>query len=218
MAKIVPNLAMIYAFENFIPVVDSTSYVHPMATVTGNVIIGKHVYIGPGAHLRGDFGKIVVEDGANIQENCVVHMFPGVTVNIRKNAHIGHGAIIHGAEIGENSLIGMHAVLMDEVVIGKECIVGALSFVNSQFIVPDRKLVVGNPARILKDVSDQMIQWKSEGTALYQTLPERYQNSLREVMPLTEIPVDLQKQSAEYKIWKKTGTDFENPDTGNQEE
>jgi phenylacetic acid degradation protein len=123
---------MIYEFEGFIPVVHPSSFVHPQATVTGNVIIGKNVYIGPGAAIRGDWGQITIEDGCNVQENCTIHMFPGVEVVLEEGAHIGHGAIIHGARIGRNSLIGMNAVLMDEVVVEEECIIGALTFVPAK--------------------------------------------------------------------------------------
>ena len=126
---------MIYEFKGFKPVIDESSFIHPQAAVTGNVIIGKNVYVGPGAALRGDWGAIIVEDGCNIQENCTVHMFPGVTVILKRSAHIGHGAIIHGATIGRNCLIGMNAVIMDEVVLGDECIVGALTFIMLMALV-----------------------------------------------------------------------------------
>jgi carbonic anhydrase/acetyltransferase-like protein (isoleucine patch superfamily) len=109
---------MIYEFNGFRPVIHESSFIHPQAAVTGNVIIGRDVYVGPGAAIRGDWGKIVIEDGCNVQENCTIHMFPGVTVLLRESAHIGHGAIIHGADIGRNCLVGMNAVIMDEVEIG----------------------------------------------------------------------------------------------------
>jgi carbonic anhydrase/acetyltransferase-like protein (isoleucine patch superfamily) len=134
--------------------------------VTGNVIIGRDCYIGPGAALRGDWGGIVIEDGCNVQENCTIHMFPGVTVLLEAGAHIGHGAIIHGARVGRNALVGMNAVVMDNAVVGAGSIVGALTFVPEGFRIPDRKVVVGNPARIVKDVSDEMLKWKTEGPRL----------------------------------------------------
>src|SRR5678815_4919519 len=127
---------MFYSFNGYIPVLDSSSYVHAQAVVTGNVIIGKNVYIGPGAAIRGDWGAIIIEDGCNVQENCVIHMFPGVTVLLKKSAHIGHGAIIHGATIGRNVLVGMNAVIMDRVEIGENSLVGALSFVPEGMIIP----------------------------------------------------------------------------------
>ena len=162
---------MFYEFKGIKPVVDETAFVHPQAAVTGNVIIGKDCYIGPGAALRGDWGKIILEDGCNVQENCTIHMFPGVTVTLKQSAHIGHGAIIHGATIGNNTLIGMNAVIMDNVIIGDNCIIGALSFVAANTIIENRKVVAGNPAKIIKEVSDKMIEWKTKGTALYQSLP-----------------------------------------------
>jgi phenylacetic acid degradation protein len=163
---------MFYEFNGIKPVVHKTSFVHPQAAVTGNVVIGKHCYIGPGAALRGDWGRIILEDGCNVQENCTIHMFPGVTVVLQEGAHIGHGAIVHGASIGKNCLVGMNAVIMDNVQLGDECIVGALCFIKEGEIIPPRSLLVGNPAKIIKQVSDEMIGWKTEGTALYQQLPQ----------------------------------------------
>lgn len=161
---------MIYQFKEFIPVIDSSSFIHPLAAVTGNVEIGKNVYVGPGAAIRGDFGSIIIEDGCNVQENCMLHTFPGATVLLRKNAHIGHGAIIHGSTIGNNCLIGMNAVVMDDVVLEEECIVGAQSFVKQGSHFGKRSLIAGNPAKKIKDVSDEMIGWKSDGTKIYQQL------------------------------------------------
>lgn len=194
---------MIYEFNGYVPVVDISSFVHPQATVTGNVIIGANVYIGPGAAIRGDWGQIIIEDGCNVQENCTIHMFPGTTVYLRKNVHIGHGAIIHGADIGENCLIGMNAVVMDNVLLGAECIVGALCFVPAEMKVEPRKVLVGNPAKIIKDVSDEMIEWKTEGTKIYQQLPKDCFNGLKEVEPLREIPADRKVQDSGYKTWKE---------------
>jgi len=194
---------MIYEFKGFIPVVHPSAFVHPQAVLTGNVLVGKEVYIGPGAALRGDWGGIVVEDGCNVQENCTVHMFPGITVLLEEGAHIGHGAIIHGARIGRNSLIGMNAVIMDEVEIGEACIVGALSFVKAGEKIPPRSLLAGNPAKILKEVSDEMLAWKTAGTRLYQTLPEDCHKHLREVSPLTEIPANRPSQESLYQTWNK---------------
>src|SRR6187549_1161933 len=153
---------MIYRYQEYIPVIHSSSFIHPQAAVTGNVIIGKNCYIGPGAALRGDWGQIILEDGCNVQENCTIHMFPGVTVLLKESSHIGHGAIIHGATIGKNCLIGMNSVVMDDVEIGDESIVGALSFIKEGELIPPRSLVVGNPAKIIKQVSDEMINWKTE--------------------------------------------------------
>jgi phenylacetic acid degradation protein len=194
---------MFYQFKGFIPVVHPSSFVHPNASVTGNVIIGKNVYVGPGAAIRGDWGGIVIEDGCNVQENCTVHMFPGVTVYLREGAHIGHGAIIHGATIGRNCLIGMNAVIMDNVELGGECIVGALTFIKADEKIPSRSLVVGNPGKIIKHVSDEMIQWKTEGTKLYQQLPSEMQQHWRECSPLTEMPPNRPQQETLYKTWNE---------------
>ena len=191
----------IYEFDGYKPVVNESAFVHPQAAVTGNVTIGKDVYIAPGATIRGDWGKIVIKDGCNVQENCTIHMFPGVTVVLEESAHIGHGAIIHGAHIGRNCLVGMNAVVMDNVELGKESIVGALAFVKEGMTIPERKLVVGNPANIVKDVSDEMIKWKTQGTKLYQQLPSQLHSSLKECKPLREEPTDRPSQSANYETW-----------------
>lgn len=194
---------MFYEFKGFVPVVDKSSFVHPQAAVTGNVIIGKDVYIGPGAAIRGDWGGIVIEDGCNIQENCTIHQFPGVTVLLRKGAHIGHGAIIHGATIGENCLIGMNSVIMDNTTLGDGCIVGALSFVKANETIAARSLLVGNPAQVIKKVSDDMLDWKTKGTALYQALPAAMYESWRACEPLHKIPTDRPNQEKLYEQWNE---------------
>jgi carbonic anhydrase/acetyltransferase-like protein (isoleucine patch superfamily) len=195
----------VFAFDGFVPVVHESAFIHPQATITGNVIIGRDVYIGPGARIRGDWGGVVIEDGCNVQENCVVHMFPGVTVVLEESAHVGHGAIIHGARIGRNSLIGMNAVLMDNVVIGEECIVGALCFIPAEMQIPRRKVVVGNPAKIVKDVSDDMIAWKTDGTRLYQSLPEHLRQTMKATEPLSEVEPNRPTQHKSYLTWKERG-------------
>jgi len=194
---------MIYSYKDFIPVIHESSFIHPQACVTGNVIIGKNVYVGPGAAIRGDWGGIVIEDGCNVQENCTIHMFPGVTVLLKEAAHIGHGAVIHGATIGKNCLIGMNSVVMDNVVLGDECIVGALSFVKAEEKFEARSLIVGNPAKKIKEVSDEMIAWKTKGTKLYQKLPKEMFESWKECEPLREARVDLRIQDENYKPFKK---------------
>jgi phenylacetic acid degradation protein len=198
---------MIYAFDEFVPVVHETAFVHPQAAVTGNVVIGRDVYVGPGAAIRGDWGGIIIEDGCNVQENCTVHMFPGVTVVLEEAAHVGHGAVVHGARIGRNALIGMNAVVMDRATIGAGCIVGALCFVPAEMAVPARKVVVGNPARIVKDVSDEMLAWKTEGTRLYQQLPARLHATLRAVEPLREVPPHRRTQEATLRTWHEVRSD-----------
>lgn len=193
----------VYEFNGFIPIIKKSSFIHPKASVTGNVIIGEDVYIGPGAAIRGDWGQIIIEDGCNVQENCTIHMFPGKTVLLKKGAHVGHGAIIHGGTLGKNCLIGMNAVIMDDVEIGDESIIGALSFVPANTKIPRRSLVVGNPGKVIKDVSDEMIEWKSMGTALYQSLPKECYDTLREVEPLREIEPNRPTQESMYSTWEK---------------
>ncbi len=195
---------MIYEFNGFKPVIHESAYVHPQANVTGNVFIGKDVYIGPGAVLRGDWGKIVIEDGCNVQENCVIHMFPGTTVTLKESAHIGHGAIIHGGTVGKNTLVGMGAVLMDDINIGDECIIGSLCFVPAKMEIPSRKLVVGNPAKVIKDVSDDMISWKTKGTKLYQQLPKMCMDTLKECEPLREPEENRPVQENIFETWSNT--------------
>ncbi|MBN8703644.1 MAG: transferase hexapeptide repeat family protein [Bacteroidetes bacterium] len=193
---------MIYSFNGYIPVIHESSFVHPQATVVGNVIIGKNVYIAPGAVVRGDWGEVIIEDGCNVQENCTIHMFPGTTVLLKEGAHVGHGAVIHGATLGMNTLVGMNAVVMDNVVVGDNSIVGALSFVPEGMQIPERKIVAGNPAKIIKEMTDERIEWKTEGTKLYQQLPAELHATLKECEPLREIPADRPKQQDIYKTWQ----------------
>jgi phenylacetic acid degradation protein len=200
-------MANIFEFKGYKPVIHESAFVHPNATVTGNVIIGKDVYIGPGAAIRGDWGQIIIEDGCNVQENCTIHMFPGTTVLLQAGAHIGHGAIIHGANIGKNVLVGMNSVIMDNVVIGDESIVGSLCFVPADMLVPKRKIVVGSPAKIIKDVSDEMLAWKSQGTRLYQQLPADCKSTLKPCEPLREVEVGRPQQQDLYKTWKHSKDD-----------
>ena len=195
---------MVYTFKDYTPVIHESSFIHPQAAITGNVIIGKDCYIGPGAALRGDWGQIIIEDGCNVQENCTIHMFPGVTVLLKEGSHIGHGAIIHGATIGKNCLVGMNAVIMDNADLGDESIVGALTFIKQDEKIPARSLVAGNPGKIIKQVTDEMINWKTEGTRLYQSLPKEMLENWKECEPLREVPSHLSIQNRTYKPWKKT--------------
>ena len=206
---------MLYEFKGHRPIVDPSAFVHPQAAVTGDVSIGKNVYIGPGAAIRGDWGRIIIEDGCNVQENCTIHMFPGVTVRLKEGAHIGHGAIVHGAVIGRNCLIGMNSVIMDNVEIGDECIIGALSFIKAAEKIPTRSVFAGNPAKWLREVSDEMLEWKTEGTALYQALPQEMQEDWRSCEPLMPgatphplrgdtIPIPSDQPPAPgYRPWKQ---------------
>jgi len=205
---------MIYEFNGMRPSIHPTAFVHQTASVIGNVQIGKNVYIGPGAAIRGDWGRIVIEDGCNVQENCTIHMFPGTTVRLHKGAHVGHGAVIHGAILKQNCLIGMNAVIMDNVEVGENSIVGALAFVAAEMKIPEGKIVVGNPAKIVKDVSDKMIKWKTEGTEFYKKLPQESYQTLKELSsdevvsnaPISEKdPYNNQQQSV-FKMWRKSQT------------
>ncbi|HWZ61296.1 MAG TPA: transferase hexapeptide repeat family protein [Gemmatimonadaceae bacterium] len=194
--------ATFYAFEGIRPVVHESAFVHPKATIVGNVVIGRDVYVGPSAAIRGDWGGIVIEDGCNVQETCVIHSFPGVTVLLETGAHIGHGAVIHGAHIGRNVLVGMNAVVMDRATVGAGCIVGALTFVPADMQIPERKVVVGNPGRIVKDVSDEMLAWKTEGTRLYQQLPGRLHETLMACEPLRALPEDRKEEQVGNKMYE----------------
>lgn len=194
---------MTYEFNGYLPVIHESAFIHPQAAVIGNVVIGRDVYVGPGAAIRGDWGEIIIEDGCNVQENCTVHMFPGVTVRLREAAHIGHGAIIHGATIGKNCLVGMNAVIMDHAEIGDGCIIGALCFIKADEKIPPRSLVVGNPGKIIRQVSDEMLAWKTKGTELYQQLPRELYATLKPCEPLREIPPDRPRQMPIYQTWKK---------------
>ncbi|MBI2731051.1 MAG: transferase hexapeptide repeat family protein [Sphingobacteriales bacterium] len=194
---------MIYEFKGLKPVIHKSSFVHPLAAVTGNVIIGKDCYIGPAAAIRGDWGQIIIEDGCNVQENCTIHMFPGVTVILKEGSHIGHGAVIHGATIGKNCLIGMNAVIMDNVVLEEECIVGALSFIKADEYFEKRSLIVGSPAKKIKEVSNEMVAWKTEGTKLYQQLPKEMFEAWKECEPLRAVDENRPGQQDNYKPWKE---------------
>lgn len=192
---------MYFEFDGYRPVVHESAFVHDSATIIGNVIIGRDVYVGPSAAIRGDWGGIVIEDGCNVQETCVIHSFPGVTVLLESGAHIGHGAVIHGAHIGRNVLVGMNAVVMDRASVGAGSIVGALTFIPADMRVDERKVIVGNPARVVKDVSDDMLAWKTEGTKLYQQLPARLHATLVRCEPLRTVPDDRRPQATVYETW-----------------
>ena len=184
-----------FAIDGLIPVVDPSAFVHPSAVLIGDVIVGPRCYVGPAASLRGDFGRIVLADGANVQDTCVLHAFPGIDTVIEADGHIGHGAIVHGARVGQNALIGMNAVLMDRSVIGESAIVGAMAFVPEGMVIPARMLAVGTPAVVKRALSDKEIEWKRQGTAEYQTLTLRSLKSLKRVQPLTEAEPDRGRYS-----------------------
>ncbi|MGB0170558.1 MAG: transferase hexapeptide repeat family protein [Flavobacteriales bacterium] len=193
---------MIQTFKGMVPVIHPSAYVHPQATVIGHVTIGEKCYIGPGAVLRGDWGRIVLEAGCNVQENCVVHMFPGTTVHLHEGAHVGHGAIVHGATLGKQCMIGMNAVIMDDVRVGEGCIVGALAFLKAESVWADRSIVAGNPAKVIGEVSDAMLAHKIEGTGLYQDLPADCRDHLQVCTPLTSVPENRPETFPEFETWQ----------------
>ena len=186
-------MTKVYAIDGVTPVIHPTAYVHPTAVLIGDVIIGARCYIGPGACLRGDFGRLIMEEGSNLQDTCVVHGFPGSDTVIEVDGHVGHGAVIHGARIGRNALVGMNAVVMDGAVIGESSIVAAMSFVKTGMQVPPRSLVMGMPAKVARSLSDEEIQWKSKGTAEYQQLAVRCLEGMQEVTALTAVEPDRKR-------------------------
>lgn len=191
------------SFKGMIPVIHPSSYIHPTAVILGHVTIGKDCYIGPGAVLRGDWGKVIVGDGCNVQENCTLHMFPGKSVVLKDGAHVGHGAVIHGAELGVQVLVGMNSVVMDDVVLGDGSFVGALSLVPANKVFDPRSLIVGNPARRIKEVSDEMYNHKVEGTELYRKLPSEMDEISKEVEPLSEAPANRIEDFPDFDTWMK---------------
>lgn len=182
-----------YSLDGIVPVVDPSSFVHPTATLIGDVIIGPRCYIGPGASLRGDMGRIVIGAGSNVQDNCVFHTFPGKEVRLDEDSHIGHAAVLHGCTVLRGALVGINAVVMDDVVVGEHSLVGAASFVRAGLVVPPRTLVIGSPARVARELTDQEIEWKALGTREYQALAARCLASLRECSPVTVVPPDRSK-------------------------
>ncbi len=185
-----------YEIDGIRPVVDPTAYVHPTAVLVGDVIIGPRCYVGPVASLRGDFGRIILEEGSNVQDTCVMHGFPGTDTRIEVDGHIGHGAVLHGCTVKRNAMVGMNAVVMDEAVIGESAMVAACAFVKAAMVVPPRHLAAGVPAKILRELSDEEIAWKVSGTRSYQQLAERSLATLREVSPLTAAEPDRRRIDA----------------------
>lgn len=183
-------MARIYAIEDLVPVVDPDAFVHPTAVLIGDVIVGPDCYVGPGASLRGDFGRIVLKAGSNLQDNCVMHGFPGTDTTIEIDGHIGHGAVLHGCTIGRNALVGMNAVVMDGAEVGENAFVAAMAFVKAGFKAPANTLVAGLPAKVVRDLRPDEIEWKSRGTDEYKELAMRSRNTLREVEPLRAVQED----------------------------
>ena len=185
-----------YAIEGVIPVVDPSAYVHPTAVLIGDVIIGPECYVGPAACLRGDFGRIVLERGANVQDTCVIHGFPAHDTVVEENGHIGHGAILHSCIVRRGALVGMNAVVMDDAEVGEQAIVAACAFVRAGMKIPPRSLVAGVPAKVMRELSAQEIAWKLEGTLTYQDLTKRCLASMVEVQALTAIEENRPKLQA----------------------
>ncbi|MBB3120603.1 phenylacetic acid degradation protein PaaY [Pseudoduganella violacea] len=186
-------MVKVYEINGIRPVVHPSAYVHPTAVLIGDVIVGPRCYIGPLASMRGDFGRLVLEEGANLQDTCVVHGFPGADTVVEVDGHIGHGAVLHGCRIGRNSLVGMNAVVMDNAVVGEESIIAAMSFVKANMVIPARSMVMGTPARVVRQVSDVELKWKMSGTSQYHELAVRSMQTMREVEALTEAEPDRQR-------------------------
>jgi phenylacetic acid degradation protein len=193
-------MTKVYAFEGLVPVIQPGAFVHPDAVLIGDVVIGPRCFIGPCAVLRGDFGRIEIHEGANVQDNCVVHSFPGRSVIVEEDGHIGHAAVLHACTIKRNALVGMNATVMDNAVVGQSAFVAANSFVKAGFEVPDNTLVAGVPARIIKEMGEAEIKWKSAATAEYQGLAKRCLNTMKAVEALTEEEPDRPRAAAKEHV------------------
>ena len=183
----------VYAIDGLVPVIDPSAYVHPSAVLIGDVIVGPGCYVGPCASLRGDFGRLILGRGANVQDTCVMHGFPGTDTVIEEDGHIGHGAVLHGCRIGRNALVGMNAVIMDNAVLGESSIVAACAFVKAGLEIPARSLVAGVPAKIIRTLSEQEMAWKIEGTLTYQNLTRRSLATLVETTALAAVEPDRKR-------------------------
>lgn len=189
----------IYEIDGVIPVIDPSSFIHPSAVIIGSVQIGKNCYIGPNASIRGDYGTIIFEDGVNFQDMCVAHGFPEGTTLIKENGHISHGAVIHGCTIGKNTMVGIQSVVMDNAIIGDECMIAALSYIKPSFVAPARSIIAGIPAEVKRTVTDKEITWKTQGTELYQDLAQRSLKSMKKCQPITD---PLQQKALSIKKFK----------------
>jgi phenylacetic acid degradation protein len=183
----------VYEIDGVRPVVHPTAYVHPSAVLIGDVIVGPRCYVGPLASLRGDFGRLILEEGANIQDTCVMHGFPEGDTVVETDGHIGHGAVLHGCRVERNAMVGMNAVVMDQAVVGAESIVAAMSFVKAKMVIPPRSMVIGMPAKVVRALTEDEVKWKSFGTRQYHDLTVRSLTSMREVEALTEVEPDRRR-------------------------
>lgn len=195
--EIVRSMAKVYEIDGIVPVIDPAAYVHPDAILIGDVIIGPDCYVGPAASLRGDFGRLILEQGANLQDTCVMHGFPNTDTVVEEDGHIGHGAVLHGCRIGKNAMVGMNAVVMDNTVIGESSIVAAMAFVKAGAVIPPRSLVTGLPGKVVRELSDEEIEWKREGTRTYHALTTRSLQSLKPAEPLQEVEKDRARISSD---------------------
>ncbi len=186
-----------YEIDGLVPVVDPSAFVHPTAILIGDVIVGAGCYIGPAASLRGDFGRIVLQAGSNVQDTCVLHGYPGTDTVVEEDGHIGHGAVLHGCVIRRDALVGMNAVVMDEAEVGAAAIVAACAFVKAKMLIPERSLAVGAPARVIRTLTEQEIAWKRDGTRTYQELTVRSLRTMREAKPLAAIEANRPRIVAE---------------------
>jgi phenylacetic acid degradation protein len=188
-----------YEIDGLKPVIHPSAFVHPDAVLIGDVIIGPNCYVAPLASLRGDFGRIIMEQGSNIQDSCVMHGFPGADTVIEENGHIGHGAILHGCRVKKNALVGMNSVIMDNAIVGESSIVAASSFVKAGMEIPAKVLVTGTPAKVIRDLSESELKWKIEGTKAYQDLAVRSINTMKECTPLTEVEPNRSRYESHIK-------------------
>jgi len=187
-------MVKVYEIDGVRPVVHPSAYVHPSAVLIGDVIVGPRCYIGPCASLRGDFGRLILEEGANLQDTCVMHGFPGEDTVVEADGHIGHGAVLHGCRVKRNAMVGMNAVVMDKAVVGEESIVAATSFVKAGMVIPPRSMVMGTPARVMRELTDEDVQWKSAGTRQYHAL------AVRSLQTMREVEADLEAQPGRQGI------------------
>jgi phenylacetic acid degradation protein len=186
-------MVKVYEINGVTPVVHPSAYVHPSAVLIGDVIVGPRCYIGPLASLRGDFGRLILEEGANLQDTCVMHGFPEDDTVVEVDGHIGHGAVLHGCRVKRNGMVGMNAVVMDKAVVGEDSIVAAMSFVKAGMLIPPRSMVMGMPAKVVRELLDKEIAWKKYGTKQYHDLNVRSLQTMREVASKDEVEPDRQR-------------------------
>lgn len=198
-------MVKVYSFDGMTPVVDPTAYVHPSAVLIGDVIVGAHCYVGPGACMRGDLGRLILEEGANLQDTCVMHGFSACDTVVEADAHIGHGAVLHGCRIGRGVLIGMNAVVMDEALIGASSIVAAMAVVRAGMQVAPRSLVIGAPARMVRTLREDELPMRDGGTAIYRNLAALSLSTMKEVDALTEIEPGRKRVAAGTAVSQYNG-------------